>query len=590
MLKTLTFLMLMLIVFAPVAQAADFDNDLTTYYEKSNFLETPRYDETVAFCKLLEAESPFVKYTSFGITPQGRELPLLIVDKSESFAPPTDDRIVLLVIACIHPGESDGKDAGLVLIRDLIRDDSLTKQFDDVVLLFIPIFNVDGHERFGPYNRINQNGPLEMGFRVTAQGYNLNRDFLKADSPEMRAWLKLFREWLPDFFIDCHVTDGADYQYTITYGLETHENMPEPIRSWTNDRFLPKLNSTMEQSGFPIVPYVVTRDYLHISNGIIGLLWAPRYSTGYGAVQNRPALLVETHMLKDFRTRVEGTRILLHEIITILSDQRAELKDAAMVADARVSEMIPGSYYYTNYKRAKDTTSFIDFLGVDVTTEPSDISGDEWVIWGDTPVTYRVPYLDTYAPVDSALIPYAYIIPVEWTEETDLLKAHGVDIEYLDCAQTLPVDSYRFDDIEWADKPWESRHRLEFSMTDVSTMRELPDNSAVVLMNQRSNQVIVHLLEPKAPDSFIRWGFFNRIYSRKEYFEDYVMEKMARQMIEETPDLRIEFDSLLQADSAFAASPQQRLEFFYERTQYADSTVGVYPVGKLMSPADIKLK
>ncbi|MCK4657398.1 MAG: peptidase M14, partial [candidate division Zixibacteria bacterium] len=228
MLKTLTFLMLMLIVFAPVAQAADFDNDLTTYYEKSNFLETPRYDETVAFCKLLEAESPFVKYTSFGITPQGRELPLLIVDKSESFAPPTDDRIVLLVIACIHPGESDGKDAGLVLIRDLIRDDSLTKQFDDVVLLFIPIFNVDGHERFGPYNRINQNGPLEMGFRVTAQGYNLNRDFLKADSPEMRAWLKLFREWLPDFFIDCHVTDGADYQYTITYGLETHENMPEP--------------------------------------------------------------------------------------------------------------------------------------------------------------------------------------------------------------------------------------------------------------------------------------------------------------------------------------------------------------------------
>lgn len=582
--------MVMLIVFAPVGQAADSDDDLTTYYEKSNYLETPRYDETVAFCKLLEAESPFVKYTSFGITPQGRELPLLIVDKSESFAPPTDGRIVLLVFACIHAGEPDGKDAGLVLVRDFIRDDSLTKQFDDVVLLFIPIFNVDGHERFGPYNRINQNGPLEMGFRVTAQGYNLNRDFLKADSPEMRAWLRLFTEWLPDFFIDCHVTDGADYQYTVTYGLETHENMPEPIRSWTNDRFLPTLDKTMEKSGFPIVPYVVTRDYLHITNGIFGLLWSPRYSTGYGAVQNRPALLVETHMLKDYRTRVEGTRILLHEIITILSDQRTELKDASEAADKRISESMQGRYYYTEYKRAADTTSFIDFLGVDVTTQPSDISGDEWVLWGDTPVTYQVPFLDTYAPVDSALIPYAYIIPVEWTEETDLLKAHGVDIKYLDGAQTIRVDSYRFDDLEWAEKPWESRHRLEFSMTDVSTMRAFPDNSAVVILNQRSNQVIVHLLEPKTPDSFIRWGFFNRIYSRKEYFEDYVMEKMARQMIDETPDLRIEFDSLLQADSAFAASPQQRLEFFYERTQYADTTVGVYPVGKLMSPADINLK
>jgi hypothetical protein len=212
------------------------------------------------------------------------------------------------------------------------------------------------------------------------------------------------------------------------------------------------------------------------------------------------------------------------------------------------------------------------------------------VIWGDTPVTYRVPYLDTYAPVDSAPVPYAYIIPVEWTEETDVLKAHGIDIRYLDGAQILRVDSYRFDDLEWADKPWESRHRLEFSMTDVSTMRAFPDNSAVVIMNQRSNQVIVHLLEPKAPDSFIRWGYFDRIYSRKEYFEDYVMEKMARQMLEQTPDLRIEFDSLLQADSAFAADPQQRLEFFYERSSYADSTVAGYPVGKLMSPADINLK
>ena len=196
------------------------DNKLITYYESSGYKETPRYDQTVAYCKLLESNSTMLKFTNFGISPQGRELPLLIVDKNSNFTPEAikkSGNAVLLVQACIHAGESEGKDAGLTLLRDIITNKKMISLLDHVTILFIPIFNVDGHERFSKYNRINQNGPVEMGWRTTANNLNLNRDYVKADAPEMKDWIKMFNKFNPDFFIDCHTTDGADYQYGKRY-------------------------------------------------------------------------------------------------------------------------------------------------------------------------------------------------------------------------------------------------------------------------------------------------------------------------------------------------------------------------------------
>lgn len=576
------------LLYLPTAALAG--DNLETFYEASNRMQTPRYDETVDYCMRLDSTSQYVKYTSFGVSPQGRDLPLLIVDKSGAFSPPTDDRIVLMVLACIHAGEPDGKDAGFLLIRDFFRDGELSNQFDNLVLLFIPVFNVDGHERFGPYNRINQNGPLEMGFRVTAQGYNLNRDFLKADSPEMRAWLNLFNQWLPDFLVDCHVTDGADYQYVVTYAIETHENLPAPLRSWINVNFVPAIDAAMVECGFPIVPYVMTRHYENITEGMFGLVWPPRYSTGYGAIQNRPALLIETHMLKDYHTRVDGTRAMIVELIGILSDQRSELKLAVRQTDMLVGESMAGDYYNLGYKRAQDTTQFIEFKGFDVSVDSSDISGADWIKWGGTPTEYRVPYLDSYYPVDSAMIPYAYLIPPEWSDEINLLEAHGIEVSRLVKEQTLQIESYRFSDLEWDNEPWESRHPLDFTMTSFRHSRTFLAGTAVIITDQRTNQVLAHLLEPKAPDSFIRWSFFNTIYDQKEYFEMYVMERIARDMVRENPDLQAIFQARLESDSAFAANPRERLNFFYERSSYADTMLSVYPVGKVHSRVDLNLQ
>ncbi|MEI7662923.1 MAG: M14 family zinc carboxypeptidase, partial [Bacteroidota bacterium] len=242
-----------------------------TVYERSGTLETSRYQPTIDYCKQLAGASKMITYTTFGKSPQGRDLPMLIVDRDGLTTPEAihaSGRTLLLMEACIHAGECEGKDAGLMLIRDMIlggkaninpvekESPPATKLLDNVSILFIPIFNVDGHERFGPFNRINQNGPTEMGWRTNANNLNLNRDFLKADTPEMQAWLQMFNKWMPDFFIDSHTTDGADYQYTLTYDIEKSENQYSGTVNWINEKFIPNMTSRVEKDGYFVAPYI----------------------------------------------------------------------------------------------------------------------------------------------------------------------------------------------------------------------------------------------------------------------------------------------------------------------------------------------
>ncbi|HHN47797.1 MAG TPA: hypothetical protein ENN08_02500, partial [Bacteroidales bacterium] len=262
-------ILLSLLAFICVAPLLHAQEDAwITHFEKSAFTETTDYVQTIEFCRKLADHSPLVHYTTFGTSPQGRELPLLVVDKDQHFSPAETTKTILLLQAGIHPGEPDGKDAGLVLIRDMAIHGKHLDLLENITLLFIPIFNVDGYDRFGPYNRINQNGPKEMGWRTTAQNLNLNRDHIKADAPEMRAWLKLFSEWMPHFFIDCHTTNGADYQYALTYMLETFGNMDEGLTRWQKDVYEPLVTEKMQAAGFPVFRYVQFRQWHNPRSGL----------------------------------------------------------------------------------------------------------------------------------------------------------------------------------------------------------------------------------------------------------------------------------------------------------------------------------
>lgn len=565
--------------------------DWQTHYEKSGHLETPRYPATIDYCQRLDAASEWVKYESFGKSPQGRDLPLVIVDKNGNFTPEAvrkSGNVIMLAQSCIHSGESDGKDASLMLMRELVITRDLADLLDHVTILFIPIFNVDGHEMFGPYNRLNQNGPTEMGFRATAQNYNLNRDFLKAESPEMQAWLKLYNRWLPDFLADNHVTNGADHQYVMTYGIETNVNVAAPLREWTTDVMEPYLVEAMSKDNQLTAPYFSMNRRPAIGNGVKIEPYSPRYSTGYGAVQNRIFYLVETHALKDYKTRVTANYLLMKHMLALLNKERKSLLSANRTSDALTREL-PGSYLPLDLTMDMTDTTMAPFAGIEYEETFSEISNSERVVYNGKPVTMEIPYFKKSVVTDSAKIPYAYIIPPQWVLQIDRLGWHDVKIHRLSEAISLEVDSYRFNNASWRRQSFEGQLMTEFSVTPLTETRMYPQGSAVIIMNQRTNRVIAHLLEPHAPDSYVKWGYWNTLFERKEYGEDYVLETIAREMLAENPELQKEFDQYLADNPGAAQNRWARLYFFYARTPYWENRINLYPVGKIMTEQSLPL-
>jgi len=576
----------LLFILFPALPGFSQDDPLLTYYERSGFKSTPSYDETVAYCRQLDAASPFIRYSTFGVSPQGRKLPLLIVDADGRFDPASarrEGKLVWMIQAGIHPGEIDGKDAGLMYLRDMVIHQQFQGLPKNITILFIPIMNVDGHERFGPHNRINQVGPEEMGWRTTAQNLNLNRDFLKADASEMQAWLKLFQQWLPDFFMDIHVTDGADYQYVMTYGLETHGNLDSGLTQWTVDKLIPVMESKMDEAGYPAFPYVMFRRWHDPRSGLRSSAGGPRFSQGYTAAQNRIGLLVENHSLKDYKTRVTGTYELFKILRNLLETEASSILELNRLADERTaSDSFRQEPLPVNFSAGKDSV-LVEFKGVEYDIVKSDLTGGDWFIYHpDRPKTYQVPYFHRQLPTASVLLPEAYVIPPEWTSVIDRLNLHGIKYEVLDQSKKYKVQTFRFRDYSWPKTSFEGRFLLTTSWDTIITERIYPAGSVVVRTNQRTAKVIAHIFEPASPDSYLSWGFFNAIFEMKEYFETYFMEEYARQMLTEDPALKAEFESWKKNHPDLAANQWAQLEWFYKRSPYWDKQKDVYPVGKVL--------
>jgi len=563
-----------------------------TYYESSNYLETPRYNETIEYCLKLDEASDMISYVSFGKSPQGRDLPLLIIDKNGNFEPSADrpnEKLVILIQAGMHAGEIDGKDAGLMFIRDLVIHNMYPELLDHLTLLFIPIFNVDGHERFGPYNRINQNGPKEMGWRTNAQNLNLNRDYLKADTPEMQAFLKLFQKWLPDFYIDIHATDGADYQYVSTYGLEVFGTMDPDLTVWTKEVYIPTFEKEMNEAGYPVFPYVAFRRWHDPRSGLHSIPGTPRYSLGYSLVQNRICLLVENHMLKDYKTRVSATYELLKITGNILIDQQDILRTHNRNADRiATSEAFRSQPFPVEFKTLGDSV-MVEFKGVEYDIVTSDLTGGPWFQYHtDKPKTFLLPFFNQHEPAKFVDLPEAYIIPPEWEAVIERLSWHGIEFIRLDNPTKVQVNSYRFNNPSWGRTPYEGRFTVDFDYEIFEEEKMFPAGSVIVPMNQRTSRVITHIFEPDAPDSYVRWGFFNAIFERKEYAETYVMEKMAREMISKNPGLKKDFENWKAENPGVADNQWAQTNWFFQQTPYGDWKMNVYPVGKIMEKKELE--
>ncbi len=571
-----------MILTATPAQTVDW----RTFYERSGTLETPSYKGTIDYCKQLDAGSNRITYTAFGKSARGMDIPLLILDR-DGLSDPDDihaaGRALLLIQACIHAGECEGKDAGLMLFRDLAIAEKNAALLDHVSILFIPIFNVDGHERFGPYNRINQNGPSEMGWRTTANNLNLNRDHLKADAPEMQAWLRMFNKWLPDFFIDSHTTDGADYQYVLTYLMEIYGDMDEGLTEWSKNTFISQLEKNLNKSGFPVFPYVDFRNWHDPRSGLISEVAPPMLSQGYTALRNRPGLLIETHMLKPYRTRVESTYACMLTTLEILNKESDNLRKLIKAADEFASsDSFLQTPFPLEFETIKEDSSMVEFLGVEYDAVKSDLSGGNWFKYSNKPTTFKLPYFSKTKVVSSVKLPYAYIIPAEWSTVIDRLNMHGIRMQRLSKDVTIKVATYRFNNPKWQQNPYEGRHPMtNIAYDEIEETILFPAGSAVVEVKQPAGRIIPHILEPKGSGSYVYWGFFDATFEQKEYGESYVIEKMAREMMAENPSLKQEFETKKKEDSTFAANPQLILNWFYNKSPYNDQRKMVYPVGKV---------
>jgi Zinc carboxypeptidase len=567
-----------------------------THAERTDYRETPDFAATLEYCRRLDAASPLIRLTDFGRSGEGRPLLLLVAAASDDFTPESARRagkVVVFVQANIHAGETDGKDAGLALLRDIAVTKTRPGLLDRVTLLFAPVFNVDGHERRSPHNRVNQNGPAEVGWRATTANLNLNRDYMKLDAPETRAWMRLWNEWSPDLFIDCHVTDGADFQYNLTYQYEQHENIPEPLRGWMRAAFEGRIVPAAEGWGNVVATYMVFRDNRDpAGRGVEGFIGTPRFATGYTPLRNRPGLLIETHMLKPYRPRVRGTYDVLRAALEDVNRDPAGWLRAVRETDERVARE---GQTYDPARKVPLRLAFTDksvplrLKAVEFRVERSDVSGADRVVYGDKPVELTVPFFNEAKPTVTVAPPLSYVVPPQWQKVIEVLALHGLRLQRLAEPATLEVESYRFTEVRWSQGSFEGRVPVSQKNQPVRERRTYPAGTVVVPMAQAASRVALFLLEPDSPDSFVSWGFFNSIFEQKEYGEGYVLEKLAREMLSKDEALRKEFERRLATDQKFAASPRDRLRFFYERSPYWDRELNLYPVGRVTAPLQAKL-
>ncbi len=610
------------------ASTKDSPKDLLTTGEKTDFTETAPYAECVDISRKLEKASRLVKVEDIGVTPEGRSMIAVIVSKDRAFTPEAaqkTDKAIIMIQSGIHAGEIEGKDPVLMLVRDMVVSKKYAAWLDKAIFVIIPVFNVDGHEDRSPYHRPSQNGPRITGLRNTAQRMNLNRDYVKGDLPEMRAWLKVFNTWMPDFLIDNHVTDGADMQYDVTWDMARNQDIAEEAGAWVRDRYVPDLNKRMEADGHLVAPYGALRN-VNGRREFFMEVFSPRYSHLYSAVQNRPSLLVESHSLKAAKTRAWAHYDIMRHTFDIICADPQALRKAVRAADAemmaRAGDKSAKPVYLAGTVSSEKSRPLV-YHSLKIAPFKSEVTG--------TMVTHYTGELDDlqtviHDEIDTtveAQMPLGYLIPPAFKDVADHLAAQAVQMEKTTKPIEQVFETYRFGPTALGGLT-EGHVLLNLQPRMVNEKITIPAGAWWVPMKQRRSRLILAMLEPAAPDSLAAWGYLNSVFEGAAGrggggggggrggaggrgaaagatgatpqaappggpnpgrggratggLGEYLSEPIARKMMADQPELRKQFEAKVASDPTFAADPTARLAWWYQQSKYEPEDNGRYPI------------
>ena len=558
--------------------------NLRTTAEQSGYQKTGRYEEVETLCRNFQKNYPkTVRCQEIGRTAEGRPMMAIIATRTNIFVPylAKDKQVpVTLIQGGIHAGEIDGKDAGFLALKEVLDNTAAKNALDKQVLIFVPVFNVDGHERFAKWNRPNQRGPEEMGWRTTAQNFNLNRDYVKADTPEMQAMLRLINQWDPLTVVDLHVTDGAKFEHDISIQIEP---------SHAGDNILRQSGKTFQQNviadlaaqgSLPLPFYMAFEKEDDPMSGFVDGVPAPRLSHGYFQLRNRFGILVETHSWKDYPTRVKITRNTIISVLDQVAKNGADWRKQSLEADMR-SANLAGQTIPLTYKTT-DQFQMIDFRGYAYTRKLSDISGALMTRYDENkPQIWKVKLRNEVVPDTIVNLPKGgYLIPAAYAKfVVEKLRVHGIQFESQNTAlNDVTVERFNTSSATISPDSFESHQTLKLQGNWVAAQHNFVKGALFIPAAQPKAALVAAMFEPASPDSLVSWGYFNNNFEKKEFMEAYVAEDVAREQLAADPALKQAFEKSLKEDKNFAKSPEARLEFFARRHSSWDQEYQQYPV------------
>lgn len=556
-----------------------FAQNLKTPYEKGNGNQTPTYEEMVKFYDELDAKHQNIFIKTYGLTDSGEPLKVVSFNTEGKLDPKNfKNKSVILINNGIHPGEPDGIDASTMMLRNFAE--GKLKAPKNLILAVVESYNIGGMLNRGKYSRANQNGPDEHGFRGNARNYDLNRDFIKADSRNAMNFQEIFQELNPIYFIDNHVSNGADYQYTFTYINTNKERLGKVLGSFQNDEMSPKIKESLLKKGIISTPYVEING-LKPELGYETFMDSPRYATGYTSLFNTMGEVPETHMLKPYKDRVKVTYENLLSTIEYLDVNIQKIKN---LKQENLAQYQPGMKYGIQWKIDSTKTKTIEFKGYEAGMKPSEISGKPRLFYDrNKPYTKKIPFYDTYVSTKEITIPKYYVVPQSEWKLLEHLKRNRIEMKPLKQDSTITVEVYRIADYKTYTRAYEGHYAHYDTKVSASTQTmKFRKGDLLVSLKQNGVKYLLETLEPEAVDSFFNWNLFDSILGQKEYYSDYVFEDTGAEILKNNPKLREALEKKKAEDQKFSEDGRAQLDWVYRNSEYYEKTHLRYPVYRVL--------